>query len=70
VTAGSGALASGLMRRSLSALVLLPVSRVAGRFCPLPFRPTRGAEAEAPLGYGTVPDLVPSFIEAKDIDAC
>jgi hypothetical protein len=41
--------ASGLVRRSLSALVLLPVSRVAGR-CALPFRSARGAEAEAPLG--------------------
>jgi hypothetical protein len=49
VPAGSCVFASGLLRRSLSALVLPTVSRVAGR-CPLPFRPTRGAEAEAPLG--------------------
>jgi hypothetical protein len=40
---------ASLVRRSLSALALPPVSRVAGR-CPLPFRPSRGAEAEAPLG--------------------
>jgi hypothetical protein len=49
VPAGSWVFASGLVRRSLSALALAPVSRVAGRF-PLPFRPARGAEAEAPLG--------------------
>jgi hypothetical protein len=49
VPAGSCVLASGLVRRSLSALALPPVSRVAGR-CPLSFRPARGAEAEAPLG--------------------
>jgi hypothetical protein len=36
------------MRRALSALAVPPVSRVAGR-CALPFRPARGAEAEAPL---------------------
>jgi hypothetical protein len=49
VSAGSCVFASGLVRRALSALVLPPVSRVARR-CPLPFRPARGAEAEAPLG--------------------
>jgi hypothetical protein len=36
----------GLVRHSLSALALPPVSRVAGR-CPLPFLSARGAEAEA-----------------------
>jgi hypothetical protein len=41
--------ASGLVRRSLSALALPPASGVAGR-CPLPFRPAWGAEAEAPWG--------------------
>jgi hypothetical protein len=46
---GSRVFASGLLRRSLSALALPPVSRVAGR-CPLPFRPAWGADAEAPLG--------------------
>jgi hypothetical protein len=49
VPAGSCMFASGLVPRSLSAPALPPVSRVAGR-CPLPFRPARGAEAEAPLG--------------------
>jgi hypothetical protein len=49
VPAGSRVFASGLVRRSLSALALPPVSLVAGR-CPLPFRPARGAEAAAPLG--------------------
>jgi hypothetical protein len=49
VPAGSCVFASGLVRRSLSALALQPVSRVAGR-CPVSFRPARGAEAEAPLG--------------------
>jgi hypothetical protein len=44
VPAGSCVFASGLVRRSLSALALPSVSRVAGR-CP-----ARGAEAEAPLG--------------------
>jgi hypothetical protein len=48
VPAGSCVLASGLVRRSPSALVLPPVSRDAGR-CPLPIRPARGAEAEASL---------------------
>jgi hypothetical protein len=49
VPAGSCVFASVLVRRSLSALALPPVSRVAGRY-PLPFRPARGAKAEAPLG--------------------
>jgi hypothetical protein len=49
VPAGSCVFASGFVCRSLSALALLPVSRVAGR-CTLPFRPAGGAEAEAPLG--------------------
>jgi hypothetical protein len=49
VPAGSCVFASGLVRRSLSALALQSVSRVAER-CPLPFSPARGAEAEAPLG--------------------
>jgi hypothetical protein len=49
VPAGSRVFASGLVSRFLSALALPPVSRFAGR-CPLPFRPARGAEAEAPLG--------------------
>jgi hypothetical protein len=49
VPAGSCTFAAGLVHRSLSTLSLPPVSRVAGR-CPLPFRPARGAEAEAPLG--------------------
>jgi hypothetical protein len=49
VPAGSCVFASRLVRRSLSALVLPPASRVA-RCCPRPFRPARGAEAEAPLG--------------------
>jgi hypothetical protein len=40
VPTGSCVFASGLVRRSLSALALPPVSRVAGR-CPLPFRPAR-----------------------------
>jgi hypothetical protein len=54
VPVGSCVLASGLVRRSLSALALPPVFRVAGR-CPLPFRPARGAEAEAPLGKAWSP---------------
>jgi hypothetical protein len=37
-----------LVRRSLSALGLWPVFRIAGR-CPFTFRPARGTEAEAPL---------------------
>jgi hypothetical protein len=45
VPAGSCVLASGLVRRSLSALALPPASRVAGR-CPLPFHAAWGAEAE------------------------
>jgi hypothetical protein len=49
LAAGSCVFALGLVPRSLSALALPPASRVAGR-CPLPFRPARGAEAEAPLG--------------------
>jgi hypothetical protein len=49
LSAGSCVFASGLVSHSLSALALPPVSSVAGR-CPLPFRPSRGAEAEAPLG--------------------
>jgi hypothetical protein len=49
VPEGSCVFSSELVRRSLYALALPPVSRVAGR-CPLPFRPARGAEAEAPLG--------------------
>jgi hypothetical protein len=49
VPAGSCVFASGLLRRSMSALALPSVSRVAWR-CPLPLRPARGAEAEAPLG--------------------
>jgi hypothetical protein len=49
VPEGSCVFASGLVRRSLPALALPPVSRVAGR-CPLPFRPARDAEAEAPMG--------------------
>jgi hypothetical protein len=49
VPAGSCVFASWLVHRSLSALALPPVSRVAGR-CPLPFRTSRGAEAEFPLG--------------------
>jgi hypothetical protein len=49
VPAGSCVFATGLLRRSLSALALPPESRVAGRW-PLPFRPARGAEAKAPLG--------------------
>jgi hypothetical protein len=51
VPAGSCVFASRLVRRSPSALELPPASRVAG-LCPLPFRPARGAEAEAPLGLG------------------
>jgi hypothetical protein len=47
--AGSSVFDYGPVRRSLSALALPPTSRVAG-CCPLPFRPARGAEAEAPLG--------------------
>jgi hypothetical protein len=59
---------SGLVRRSLSALALLPVSRVAER-CPLPFHPAGGAEAEAPLGLGVVPDwFLFSFVRAKKIE--
>jgi hypothetical protein len=49
VPAGSRVLAAELVCCSLSALALPPVSRVAGRY-PLPFRPARGAEAEAPVG--------------------
>jgi hypothetical protein len=49
VPEGSCVFASVLVRRSLSTLALPPVSRVAER-CPLPFRPSRGAEAEASLG--------------------
>jgi hypothetical protein len=49
VPVGSCVFTSGLLRRSLSALALPPVSRVAG-CCPLPFCPAWGAEAEAPLG--------------------
>jgi hypothetical protein len=60
VSAGSRVFASELLRRSLSALALPPVSRVAGR-CPLPFLPTRDAEPEAPLGSGVAPDLVSFF---------
>jgi hypothetical protein len=65
VPAGSCVFASGLVRRSLSALALPSVSRVARRF-PLPFRPARGAEAEAPLGWGVVvPDFVSFFLFFK-----
>jgi hypothetical protein len=46
---GSRVILSALVCRSLSALTLPPVSPVAGR-CALPFRPARGAKAEAPLG--------------------
>jgi hypothetical protein len=49
VPVGSCVFASGLVRCSLFALALPPASRVSGH-CPLPFRPTWGAEAEAPLG--------------------
>jgi hypothetical protein len=49
VPAVSRVFASGLVHRSLSALALPSATCDAGR-CPLPFRPTRGAEAEAPLG--------------------
>jgi hypothetical protein len=47
--AGSSVFDFGLVRPSLSALALPPTAHVAGR-CPLPFRPARGAETEAPLG--------------------
>jgi hypothetical protein len=49
VPAGLCVFAQGLLRRSLYALALPPESRVAARR-PLPFRPARGVEAEAPLG--------------------
>jgi hypothetical protein len=53
VLADSCVFTSGLVRRSLSALELPPVSRAAGH-CLLLFRSARGAEAKAPLGYGLV----------------
>jgi hypothetical protein len=53
--AGLRVFASGLVRRSPSAFALLPASRVAGRW-PFPFRPTRGAEAEA-RGVGRGPQF-------------
>jgi hypothetical protein len=48
VPVGSCIFAFGLVRCSLSALALPPVSRVAGRRT-LQFSPARGAEAAAPL---------------------
>jgi hypothetical protein len=53
---GSCVFASGLSRRSLSALTLPPAPRVA-EHCPVPFFSAWGAEAEAPLGYAVVLDL-------------
>jgi hypothetical protein len=55
VPVGQHEFASGLVHRSLLPLALPPASRVAGH-CPPPFRPSGGAEAEAPAGYGVVPD--------------
>jgi hypothetical protein len=49
VPANSWLFDSGLVRRSLSPLVLPPASGVAGR-CSLSFRPARAAEAEALRG--------------------
>jgi hypothetical protein len=49
VFAGSRVFASGLVRRSLSALEMPPASRDAGR-CPFLLPPARDAEAEASLG--------------------
>jgi hypothetical protein len=57
VPAGFREFASCFVRRSLSALALSPASRVAGR-CSLLFRLAWGAEAEAPLVQGVVPDLI------------
>jgi hypothetical protein len=49
--------AAGLVHGCLRALSLPPSSRVVRR-CPPSFRPFGGAEAEAPLGEGVVPDLL------------
>jgi hypothetical protein len=57
VPAGARVLAPGLVHRFLSALALLPASGVAGR-CALSVRPAQGAEAEASLGYGVVPEFL------------
>jgi hypothetical protein len=48
---------AGLVHSCLRPLSLQPCSRVARR-CPPSFRPFGGTEAEAPLGYGVVPDLL------------
>jgi hypothetical protein len=57
VPAGERVLAAGLVHSCLRPLSLPPWSRVA-RLCPPSFRPFGGAEAEAPLGQGVVPDLL------------
>jgi hypothetical protein len=58
--AGERVFAAGLVHSCLSPLSLPPWSRVARR-CPPSFRPFGGAEAEAPLGSGAVPDLLLFF---------
>jgi hypothetical protein len=49
--------AAGLVHSCLSPLSLLPWSLVARR-CTPSFRPLVGAEAEAPVGLGVVPDFL------------
>lgn len=55
VPVGECVFAAALVRHPLSYLALPPWSRIL-RSCPPPFRPSRGAEAEALLGCGVVPD--------------
>jgi hypothetical protein len=57
VPAGERELAAGLVHSCLQPLSLPPSSRVAGS-CPPSFRLRAGAEAEALLGQGVVPDLL------------
>jgi hypothetical protein len=61
VPAGERVFAAGLVHSCLGLLSLPPSSRVARR-CPTSFRPFGGAEAEAPLGSGVVPELLFCFL--------